>query len=452
MTSLRRRLTLSLWFALSAVGLLIASLTYVLTLQETDRLLDYQMQEIARFLGAQSFTVPGPAVIFPGIDFNHDADDDILVTVRDASGKVVYASRAGAPLPAQAWRGFRTEIMGGITYRLFSAESQTLQVVVAQQMDTRRETAAIAAFTALLPIGLSLPLLGIIIGLVIRQQLKPLRTTALEVSKRPGLMFAPLPVADMPTEVRPLIDEINRLLARLQHAIQHEQRFIADAAHSLRTPLTALQLQADVLNGSGDATENAIRLIDLRAGIRRAVRLSDHLLALAVNESGSGPVRGHIDLDLAITESRELYQATAEARGVRLLFSADSHAVVPGDARYLALLAGNLLDNALRYTAAGGEVSITTRVDGAQAVMEVIDDGPGLPEAELDKVFDRFHRAPDDTTEGSGLGLAVVRGVVERLGGKISLENRRDRDGLIARVCLPCLTFPVRQRRVLVSP
>jgi two-component system OmpR family sensor kinase len=436
-TSLRRQLLMSLWLSLALVGSVCAAFTYLQSRQETNALLDYQMEQVAALLGAQSFSAASPAAIYPRSNVDHDIEDDFIFNVRDAAGNLLYTSQPDVPLPPLNWLGFRTILLAGADYRVFSAASGKQHIAVAQLMELRQETAAGAAFTALLPVVILIPVLGLVIGLVIRRQLQPLRVIAQEVASRPPLAMAPLSVHGLPSELRPLIDEINRLLKRLQDALQLEQRFIADAAHALRTPLAALQLQADVLDGSDDEIERGRRLTALRAGIRRAVRLSNHLLASAHTDPVTSAVRVHSDLDAALTEIWALYQPAAVERQVNLVLDAHSAATVPGDARHLALLAGNLLDNALRYTPAGSVVTLKGFADGDGAHILVEDAGPGLAEAELEKVFERFYRAPGDSTEGSGLGLATVRSIASRLGGTVTLKNRVDRSGLVACITLP---------------
>ena len=437
MTSLRQRLLLSLWLTLALVGSITAVFTYFQARGETNARLDYQMEQIASLVGAHSYSGSAAEVISPRISIDHDIEDDFMVDIYDVSGKLLYASRSSLLGLTPDWRGFRTINAGGADYRVFSADSKNQRIVVAQQMELRRETAANAAFMALLPVIVLIPVLGVVISFVIRRQLQPLSTTALEVAARPPLALDPLPVAGLPAEVLPLINEINRLLVRLHDASEREQRFIADAAHALRTPLAALQLQADVLDGSPDATERTARTAELRAGIRRAVRLANDLLVLARSEHAAGPVHSQIAFGAAVTEAYELYASIASTRGVRLRLNACSGATVPGDARQLAQITANLLDNALRYTPPGGCVAISALADAGGARIEVIDEGPGLPESELEKVFERFYRAPGDATEGSGLGLAVVRGIAESLGGRVWLENRSERRGLIVHVWLP---------------
>ena len=437
MNSLRRRLLVSLWLTLALVGVGSAVITFFVTQQETNELLDYQLEQIATFVGAQSFVAASPMRVRLGLKLDRDVEDAYVVSIRDVAGNLLYASRPEIKRLSVNWLGVRTVTLGRHDYRVLSAQSGTQRIAVAQRMEVRRETAAGAALSALLPVVILIPILGLVISFVIRRQLQPLGATALEVARRPPLALDPLPVLGLPDEVLPLVNEINRLLARLHAASEHEQRFIADAAHALRTPLAALQLQADVLDGSTDATKRANRIAELRAGIRRAVRLSNHLLLLARHEPAGGPIVSQIDLDLAMTEAFELYAPIAATRGVQLRLKARSGAVVRGDAGHMAQLAGNLLDNAIRHSPTGGCVDASVFIKENNVCIEIVDEGPGLPDLELEKIFERFYRAPGNATEGSGLGLAVVRGIAERIGGRVLLENRADRSGLIARVWLP---------------
>ncbi len=437
MTSLRRRLIVSLWLVLLIVGAVSAAISYCQTRRETNGMLDYQMEQVAIFLGGRAFGGPSSQPVMPRLHSDHDIEEDYIVDVRDASGQVLYATPSDIRIPPLSWLGFRVVKLGGIDYRVLSAELGAQRIAVAQQMELRRETAAAAAFAALLPVGLLIPVLGLVIAVVIRRQLQPLSEMARAVAARPPVALDPLPLSDLPTEVRPLIEEINRLLDRVAVASEHERQFISDAAHALRTPLAALQLQADVLDGSQDVTERAARLTELRDGIRRAVRLSQHLLTLARCEAPRGSRPGSAPVDPAIAEAFQVYGPIAAARAVHLQQAAPCDVEVASDPRDLGQIIGNLLDNALRYTAAGGRVTVSATPEAGGVRIEIADEGPGLPEAELENVFHRFYRSPGDATEGSGLGLAVVRGIVQRLGGRVQLANRTDRSGLTAQLWLP---------------
>jgi two-component system OmpR family sensor kinase len=210
----------------------------------------------------------------------------------------------------------------------------------------------------------------------------------------------------------------------------------------LRTPLTALQLQADILDGGRNADEKAARLADLRAGIRRVIRLSEQLLAIARSESEGEPITVTTELETTLAEVVALYRHPARAAKIDLQIQVVSGVKVYGNARRLTLIFGNLLDNALRYTPAGGHIRIHAGVEGGLARIQMWDEGCGLPAQDLERVFERFYRASDAAGDGNGLGLATVQTLVRQLGGHVILENRRDRTGLVATVTLPLVPQP----------
>jgi two-component system OmpR family sensor kinase len=452
-TSLRRGLTKWLWAAVAIVGVACVGLGNWEAHRETQTQLDYQMQQVALILAGQDFAAPAapgkverPEVL-PSIHISHDRDDDLIVTVRDTAGRLLYASRSnrhlpGGVLPVVSSLGFQTIDLGRGDYRVFAAQSKNLQIQVAQSIDVVREAEGGVALATILPIVILLPVLAVVIGFAIRRQLRPLNEAARNIALRPPLSLDLLPADGMPVEVRPLVDEINRLLRRLRTAVEREQRFVTDAAHALRTPLTALQLQADVVDGGQDAAERAARLTDLRAGIRRVVRLSEQLLSLARSESESGPINVTTDLDTALEEVTAVYRDAAQAAGIDLQVETVSGARVYGNARRLTLIFGNLLDNSLRYTPVGGHIRIRAAVKEGLAQIQVWDEGCGIPPQDLERVFERFYRASGAESNGNGLGLATVETLVRQLGGSVVLENRVDHPGLVATVTLPLAPRP----------
>jgi two-component system OmpR family sensor kinase len=321
---------------------------------------------------------------------------------------------------------------------MYATEIGGQHVEVAQPVDVREDQAEVAAIAALLPVLLLIPALAIVIGFVIRKLLQPVRELAQVVARRDDFAQETLPSAGLPTELKPLVEEINKLLTRQREAAERERAFIADAAHALRTPLAALQLQADVLEGSADAQERAARLADLRAGIQRAARLSTQLLSLARAESGAVGNPESVALDDALLEVNSLYGPTAKTASVALSVEGSSGVRVRTDLRRLILVFGNLLENALRYSPPGARIDVLTRREGKDVEVQVLDEGPGIPESEIVRVFERFHRPVDDDRSGSGLGLATVQSLVRQIGGEVTLHNRADRRGLCARVVLPC--------------
>lgn len=438
MSSLRKRLTLSLWGALIFVGAGSAALAYFVAGRDASRTLDYQMEQIARLMLARA-----PDDVTRSIDLDpdpqvaHDYDDEILVWITDAAGRSVFTSQWRVPPPSRWDSGFQDVTLAGRSYRLFAATTPGYQILVAQETESRREIATGASYAALLPLVVLLPVLALVIALVIRAAFGTIRSATDEIAARPPFALNALSTAGLPSEIRPLVDEVNRLLARLADAVRHEQQFLIDAAHALRTPLAALQLQADVLDRAHDPEDRQARLGELRAGVRRVSRLAAQLLTLAGNELGPQAAAAGIAFDAEIGAASAMYASVAARRGIDLSVNAEANVSVPGPAGRVALLVGNLLDNALRYTPPGGRVRIDASHADGVANFEVIDEGPGLAEDELERVFERFYRVPGDPTDGSGLGLAVVRSVAQSMGGSTSLANRRDRSGLIARVSLP---------------
>ena len=447
MSSLRRGLTTWLCAAVAGVGAICVVVGNWQAHRETQSQLDYQMEQVAHILAGQDFTAhrqpnPSEGPLLPRVHIHHDNEDDLIVVVRDSSGGLLYVSRSnrhipGGLLPPTEALGFQIRDFGQGEYRVFSAESNGLKIEVAQSMDVIREAEGGVALATLLPMVLLLPVLALVIGVVIRRQIKPLDDAAAALAHRPAASFEDLPVANLPAEVRPLVDEINRLMRRLETTVTREKQFVTDAAHALRTPLTALQLQADVLDGGKDPEEKAARLAELRTGIRRVIRLSEQLLSLARNEYAAGPITEKADLPQSLDDASQLYGAAARAAEVQVRVESNAPVAVPGNARRIALIFGNLLDNAIRYSPPGGSVQVRSTVVGGRARVEIWDEGIGLPPQELERVFERFYRAPGDNSNGSGLGLSTVDSIVRQLGGSVWLENRADANGLIAIVTLP---------------
>jgi two-component system OmpR family sensor kinase len=426
--SLRRNLLVSLWIAVSVLAIVSSAIAYVQVSKHAKQLLDSQLQQIATLVASQK---AGKA--------NTPDDSDIEVAIWDRNGTLQFSSMLQMTQQQRAESGFSEVILNAEPYRLYTGILDGERVAVAQPVDVRDDQAEAAALAALLPMLLLLPVVSIIIAFVIRTLLQPVKDVAAAVSRRETFAGDLLPSHGLPKEVIPLVDEINRLLARQNAAAQRERHFVEDAAHALRTPLTALQLQADILDGSTDPGERNARLADLREGIRRAARLSDQLLSLADAGSTLNPSGQTANVDDTLQDVQALYDPAASAAHVALDFTGHSNAKILGAPRGLILICSNLLDNALRYTQAGGRVELRTDAGQGKARIEVWDEGPGLPEGELKRVFERFYRVPGDASTGSGLGLATVQAVVRQLGGHISLHNRSDRSGLIARVILPCV-------------
>jgi signal transduction histidine kinase len=270
------------------------------------------------------------------------------------------------------------------------------------------------------------PLLAAALWWLVTHMLKPLARVANDLKVRGADSLQPVPPDGLPDEVVPLVASLNAMLERLGHAFDGQRAFVADAAHELRSPLTALKLQAQLVRRASDDAARAAALDALVAGVDRATRLVEQLLTLARQEPGSaGPAKQTVVLAPLARQVLADAAPLAQARGSALELSADEQATVHGDAAALAVLLRNLVDNALRYTPAGGEVQVTIAREPDGAVRLAVDDsGPGIPAAERERVFERFVRGSSAAQEsGSGLGLAIVRSIAWRHGATLALED-----------------------------
>jgi two-component system sensor histidine kinase TctE len=254
------------------------------------------------------------------------------------------------------------------------------------------------------------------------------------------LRLQPIANDDVPLEVQPLTHALNDLLHRLEAALISQRRFIADAAHQLRTPLTALKLHIE--QASHETTLEAIQpvLEQLRISTERAARLSNQLLSLARTEPEAADALAFENLDLSelAREAGAEWVPRALAKHIELSFTADAEPVrVRGDATLLREAINNLLDNAVKYHPGGGAINISVQSQPSPAI-EISDDGPGVPAELRDKVFTRFHRGDrSGEVQGSGLGLAIVQGIAQAHGGRVSLRDVIDNHGVAVRLQLP---------------
>jgi len=245
-------------------------------------------------------------------------------------------------------------------------------------------------------------------------------------------------VKHVPSEIVPLVASFNTLLRRLRDAFATQRRFVQDAAHELRTPIAAIGLQMENMRNDMNCPAAEDRFMQLEAGVRRAQRLVDQLLRLSRQEAAGADGPAIVDLRTQLRESMSTLIGLADQRNIDLGFvgaEADG-APIPlhcaaGDLRSLL---DNLIENALRYTPEGGVVDVRLLQQEGRVAVEVVDTGPGIPQDMLPRVFDRFFRVPGNGANGSGLGLAIARAAAQRAGLLLTLRNREDRSGLIARI------------------
>jgi len=431
--SLRRRLLFWLLTSVLAGGLLAAGVVFFQALGETNEIFDYQLRQLALTLRDRSFSTAALAEALQG-----EEALDLAIQVWSPEGSLLYDSLPGTGLPSLVQLGFSTVSTPRGAWRVFAVQQRGLTIQAAQPVAVRDRLAAQAAWRTLMPFLVALPLMGLLIWRLVGRELAPLERTAAAVSRRSPASLAPIPAADAPEEMRALIDALNALLGRLDTALASQRRFVADAAHELRSPLTALSLQLQLATRARSEEKRAQAHEALRRGVERATRLVEQLLALA-RQSPDAPAGPAVPVDLSDIArlAVEHHAAAATAKRLDVSHVTSTPVTIPGEPAALAILADNLVGNAVRYTPADGTVRVTTGRDAGGAFLTVADDGPGIAPAERERVFHRFYRGENADGPGSGLGLAIVKEVADRHGASVSLEEGLGGRGLRVRVDFP---------------
>ena len=416
MNSIRVRLLLALLAMLAAAALVLGWFTYRNVLAETEALFDYQLRQMALSLRDQGEIAPGQA--------NALADEqlDFVVQIWTVDGRSIYASRAHSELPERALLGLADIQVGGQTWRTFGVATTQRVIQVAQPRQIRQRLAAGAALRSVAPLLFITPLLALLMWWLAALTLAPLRRVADDVRSRDEHSLQPLPGDGLPDEVAPLVRSLNALLQRLGLSLTTQRAFVADAAHELRSPLTALKLQLQLLQRAPDEAARAAAIEALGEGITRAARLVEQLLTLARSEPGAAAATpAQLDLSELVRSAVADVVPLANTRGGTLALFAEAPVWVDGDAAALTALVRNLADNALRYSPRGSQVELRVTNDKGVPMLQVDDAGPGIPAEEHGRVFDRFYRRNAGDEPGTGLGLAIVRSVAEQHRAQVAL-------------------------------
>jgi two-component system, OmpR family, sensor histidine kinase QseC len=308
-----------------------------------------------------------------------------------------------------------------------------------ERYDSRHDITRAVWLEHSLPLLVGLPLLALLVGWAVRRGLRPLESLTRALSAREPGSHEPVVLPDAPLELQPVLAALNGQLARLEDALERERRFSADVAHELRTPLASVMINLENAMATIDPAEANATLVNAQHGIAGLARRIEQLLALARLEAGAAShQRSRIELiALAMTVIEELAPVIADS-DVELSFAPLTPAVtVQGYEAALAALLRNLLENALRHLPAGGQVQLSVEQIGRDAIVEVIDDGPGIPAERRAAVFARFHRESGSRGDGYGLGLSIVQRAAQLHGATIELLDSPHGSGLRVRVAIP---------------
>lgn len=452
MRSIRRTLLFSLLGTLVVLMAVAGWFSYHAGMQEAGEMFDARLVQSTRVLVSlvdeplsDLSEYPGEPIVLKGwhgqahgvgeaLAFRdgHAYENKLAFQVWDARGRLLLRSDSAPATPlAERVPGYADVVIDGAAWRAFtlrSPEGRWFQS--AELSDIRDELASDIAEGTLLPLLLSLPLMALLIWSSVALATRSLRRLSEEIGERDPERLLPLDPARVPREVQGLVVAINGLLQRLDAALARERHFVADAAHELRTPISALKVHADNarLAGGNDEREAAQRL--LADSIARVERLVAQLLSLSRAENIGGlRDRRRLHLDALVRTELEDIRALAEQKHQAIALDLED-AWAEGDELALSLLVRNLLENAVRYTPAGGAIRVATRMTDSAALCIVEDSGPGIAESERERVFDRFYRQLGSGQEGSGLGLAIAQEVITAHAGRISLGHSEALGGL----------------------
>lgn len=416
---------LSAW--LSGVIVLIAvaagMFSYYSAFEEANELQDDQLVQVAGLVNRQVLpvTITRPANSRTKLE----AEARFVVQALPDLGSTAQPPAVGAvPFPLDLPNGLQTVVLGSDTWRAFVLDIDLgPRVVVAQLTAIRDETASDGALRTVLPFLVLVPVLLLLVADLIRQMFKPLRTLSADIDGRSEQDLHAISDAGLPDEIRPFVVAINRLLSRVSESAGAQRRFIADAAHELRSPLTALSLQAERMDAAELSAQARERLDTLRQGIKRTRTLLEQLLTLARVQDAVDKGHCAVSVQAVFRAVVEDLMPLAQAKRIDVGVIAQDDAQIEAQGTDLQILIKNLVENAIRYTPPDGRVDLSVQTTPQGIELRVEDTGPGIPLAERARVFDPFYRVLGHDADGSGLGLSIVKTIAERYQARVALDS-----------------------------
>jgi two-component system sensor histidine kinase TctE len=416
------------------------AITYVVAQNIADVPYDRALGSHVRVLAHQIHTVDGKTVLdMTGpvrSVLRANETDSVFWLVLGSRGQYLGGDRElplpkGAGLAAPGAVRYEDGTLRGFAIRLAYSRVDTgvpgqapALVIVAETAERRAQLANDIIKGVIIPQFVVLPIAVLLVWFGLSRGVAPLNALQQRLRARRPDDLSPIDARAAPSEIAPLVTAINELLERLSATVQTQRRFVADAAHQLKTPLAGLRTQAEFALRDASAEEMQASLRQLVAGSERATRLVNQLLLLARAENPATVGLTTTDLNLLAYEQTTQWAPQALAIGIDLGFEEAGHPVlIAGNQILLAELLNNLIDNALRYTPRGGRVTVRVRGTDAAARLEVEDSGPGIAAQERERVFDRFYRVLGTPADGSGLGLAIVREIAQKHGARVGLAD-----------------------------
>lgn len=455
MRSMRRTLLMVLLATLGVLMAIAGFFSYRAGLQEAGEMFDARLVQSTRVLIGLVDEPLGDLAAFPGDTVvlrgwhgqaegvgealaykdGHAYESKLAFQVWGANRKLLLRSDS-APITqlAPLTPGYASVLIGGEQWRTFTMRTKEGRWFQSgERSDIREELAEDIAGGTMLPLLLALPLMALVIWWSVNHVTRSLQLVSDQIGQRDPERMSPLDQRDVPREVHGLIQAVNGLLVRLNEALARERRFVGDAAHELRTPLSALKVHAENARLASDDAGRARAQDLVDNSIGRLERLVAQLLELSRAEAICGMLTSRLSLDAIVALEAEALSALSYLKRQHMTLELET-VDVRGEEAALAALARNLLENAIRYTPLGGSIQVSVRREADLAILIVADSGPGIAEDERERVFDRFYRTLGSSVQGSGLGLSIVKQVADSHGALVSLGTSHQLGGLEVRV------------------
>lgn len=421
--SLQFRLSVWLSGVIALVAIAAGIFAFVSAYQEAIVSQDEHLRQMAWLISRQYAAAP-LAESF-GME-QQEPDSEFKVAVqeikRESNDEPILTGEL-AGLKTDLPEGLQTVSVQGESWRVFvKTLGSGARVAVGQQTDVRDDIARDDALRTLMPFLALIPILMFLVGYLVRRMFKPIKALATGINQRSQEDLSAVSAAHIPSEIRPFVTAINQMLSKVERTLSAQRRFVADAAHELRSPLTALSLQAERLADADMSTEATARLATLRKGIDRNRSLLNQLLTLARVQEAAPQNAAPVSIHSVYREVLEDLLPLAETKAIDLgVVSEQDYSVMATQAE-LHTLVKNLVDNAIRYTPPGGRVDLSIHKTGSATVLEITDTGPGIPEPERLRVFEAFYRSLGQDAQGSGLGLSIVKSIADKLSATLQLS------------------------------
>jgi two-component system OmpR family sensor kinase len=434
--SIQLKLSFTLSVSILVVALVAGICSFLFAFDEAHELQDDILRQVAQLIDQQQLS----SNLAP-ITYLKGSDEEAQVIIQHLKAKQATVDTSGIlPTSPTLSDGLHTQDVGDKTFRvLVKTLTSGDRIVVAQPSSLRNEIAYDSAFRTVMPFLIFIPVLLFLVSHLVRSMFRPIATLSNEIDQRAEQDLRPIESSHLPTELRPFVVAINSLFLRVERSMETQRRFVADSAHELRSPLTALSLQAERLADADMSHVARERLNVLQQGIKRGRSLLEQLLTLAKVQTNAESPKAWVSVQGIYRRVLEDLMPLAEEKQIDIGIEGVMDAQVWVNELEFMTVVKNLVDNAIRYTPSAGRIDLSVQPENRQVILQIQDNGPGIPISERERVLDPFYRILGGEQVGSGLGLSIVNTLVTRWGAKIdfSFTDKETQTGLQVKIYIP---------------